>query len=64
MGSAKTEKVDFSRIADEYEECAAAQKSAAEILLKLLKIGGKEDVLDLGCGTGHLTRKNQRTDGW
>ncbi len=57
MGSAKTEKVDFSRIAGEYEECATAQKSASEILLKLLKIGDSEDVLDLGCGTGYLTRK-------
>ncbi|WP_365892221.1 class I SAM-dependent methyltransferase [Archaeoglobus sp.] len=32
-------------------------KISIEVLLKLLKIGGNEDVLDLGCGTGHLTRK-------
>ena len=52
-----TEKIDFSRIAGEYEECATVQKSASEILLELLKIGNSEDVLDLGCGTGCLTRK-------
>ncbi|WP_202319022.1 class I SAM-dependent methyltransferase [Archaeoglobus neptunius] len=40
-----------------YEKYATVQKSASEILLKLLKIGENDDVLDLGCGTGHLTRK-------
>jgi len=50
-------KIDFSKIAAEYEEHAAVQKSASETLLKLLKIGRNDDVLDLGCGTGHLTRK-------
>ena len=33
------------------------QKSAAEILLNLLKIGNTDDVLDLRCGVGNLTRK-------
>ena len=50
-------KIDFSKIATEYEECSTVQKSASEILLKLLRIGDNDDVLDLGCGTGHLTRK-------
>ena len=50
-------KIDFSKIASEYEELATVQKSASEILMKLLKIGDDKDVLDLGCGTGHLTRK-------
>ncbi|WP_353683937.1 methyltransferase domain-containing protein [Thermodesulfovibrio sp. 3907-1M] len=50
-------KMDFSKIATEYEEYATVQKSASEILLKLLKIRTNDDVLDLGCGTGHLTRK-------
>ncbi len=49
--------LDFSKIAAEYEDIATVQKSASEILLKFLKIGGNDDVLDLGCGTGHLTRK-------
>ena len=50
-------KVDFSEIAKDYEELATIQKSASEILLNLLKIKENDDVLDLGCGTGHLTRK-------
>ncbi len=50
-------KIDFSKIATEYEKYATVQKSASEILLKLLKIGDNDDVLDLGCGTGYLTRK-------
>ena len=33
------------------------QKSAAEVLLKLLEIRDNDDVLDLGCGVGNLTRK-------
>lgn len=50
-------KIDFTKIATEYEEYATVQKSASEVLLKLLKISDNEDVLDLGCGTGHLTRE-------
>lgn len=51
------DKVDFSKIASKYEEYSSVQKSAADILLKLLEIGDEDDVLDLGCGTGNLTRK-------
>lgn len=50
-------KVDFSKIATKYENYASVQKSAAEVLLKLLEIGDNGDVLDLGCGVGNLTRK-------
>ena len=49
--------VDFSKIATKYEDYSSVQKSAAEILLNLLKIGNTDDVLDLGCGVGSLTRK-------
>ena len=49
--------IDFSDIAAEYEKHAVVQKSASEILLKLLNIGDNDDVLDLGCGTGSLARK-------
>ncbi len=49
--------VDFSKIATKYEGYSSVQKSAAEILLNLLKIGNTDDVLDLGCGVGSLTRK-------
>ena len=39
------------------KKLASLQKSASEILLKLLKIKDTDDILDVGCGTGHLTRK-------
>lgn len=48
---------DFSAIAARYEHDSLIQKSAAEKLFGLLDIGGTDDVLDLGCGTGNLTRK-------
>lgn len=47
--------MDFSEIAPRYERDSIVQKGAAEVLLGLLAIGEAEDVLDLGCGTGHLT---------
>ncbi len=51
------EKIDFSSIAEQYEKHASVQMNAAEILISLLDIKGYEDVLDLGCGTGALTRR-------
>ncbi len=48
---------NFSTVADKYSEWSLAQKSAGDRLLDLLGISGEEDVLDLGCGTGKLTRK-------
>jgi|SRR3989338_4766876 len=50
-------KVDFSKIANRYEDYSLVQKSAGDILLNLLEIGDNDDVLDLGCGVGNLTRK-------
>ncbi len=47
----------FTDIAKRYEKYAVVQKSASEILLTLLDIKENNDVLDLGCGTGKLTRK-------
>ncbi len=49
--------MDFDQIALRYEQDSLVQKSAAERLFDILAIGGSEDVLDLGCGTGNLTRK-------
>ncbi|WP_456473925.1 class I SAM-dependent methyltransferase [Candidatus Pyrohabitans sp.] len=49
--------MNFSDIAEEYERHATVQSSAGERLLSLLRISGDEDVLDLGCGTGALTRR-------
>ncbi len=50
-------KVDFSGIATKYEHYSFLQKSAADVLLEFLEIGDNDDVLDLGCGVGNLTRK-------
>ncbi len=54
------DEINFSKIASEYEKLATVQKLVSEKLLKLLKIRNNEDVLDLGCGTGHPTRKIRR----
>jgi len=48
---------NFSVIAERYERDALVQKSASERLLSLLKIGGSDRVLDLGCGAGNITRR-------
>ena len=50
-------KIDFSQIASKYHDFALAQRSAAEILLRLMEIGRHDNVLDLGCGVGNLTGK-------
>jgi len=50
-------KINFTKIATKYEKDSLVQKSAAEILLGLLGIGENDDILDLGCGTGHFTRR-------
>jgi trans-aconitate methyltransferase len=54
----------FSEISARYEIDSLIQKSAAERLLGLLDIQSHEAVLDLGCGTGNLSRRiRQLTDG-
>jgi ubiquinone/menaquinone biosynthesis C-methylase UbiE len=47
---------NFSEISRKYENDSVVQKSASEILFDLLDIQAKDDVLDLGCGTGHLSK--------
>jgi ubiquinone/menaquinone biosynthesis C-methylase UbiE len=54
----------FASIAHIYRQTATAQKSAAERLFWMLHIERTDDVLDLGCGTGHLAQEiRQLTDG-
>jgi trans-aconitate methyltransferase len=48
---------DFTDISSRYERDSLIQKSAAEKLIGLLDIQKNDRVLDLGCGTGSLTRK-------
>ncbi len=50
-------RMDFSKIANRYEDYSLVQKSAGDILLNLLEIRDNDDILDLGCGVGNLTRK-------
>jgi len=47
----------FTEVSKDYEKTSLIQKGASEILFELLKIQPFEDVLDLGCGPGHLTQK-------
>ncbi len=47
----------FDKVASQYQEKALVQKAAAGKLLGLLGIGAKEDVLDVGCGPGHITNR-------
>ncbi|MEW5801681.1 MAG: methyltransferase domain-containing protein [bacterium] len=49
--------VDFSKIASSYAKNSLVQRPAAETLLNLLEIKEHDDILDIGCGVGNLTRK-------
>lgn len=53
--------VNFSSKAFTYSKNSLVQKSASEILLNLLSIQLGEDVLDLGCGPSHITKKIAQT---
>lgn len=49
--------VNFNEISSRYEKDSLVQKNASEKLIELLRIGPRDDVLDLGCGTGGITAK-------
>ncbi len=54
----------FDRVAAAYEDLATVQRDAGARLMALLEIGPTDDVLDLGCGPGNLTRElRRRTSG-
>ena len=48
---------DYYRTAGKDKEAAVIQKAASKTLLDLLNIQKEDDVLDLGCGPGHLTEQ-------
>ncbi len=55
---------NFTTIAPKYQQTATLQKSAGERLFDMLNISRSDDVLDLGCGTGHIAQTiRSKTDG-
>lgn len=47
----------FDEVSGQYQQKSLVQQAAAEKLLALLNIGGEDDVLDVGCGPGHITQR-------
>ncbi len=45
----------FDRISDRYREKSLVQQKAALKLIGLLDIGSSDDIIDIGCGPGHIT---------
>jgi trans-aconitate methyltransferase len=48
---------DFSEISKRYSATSIIQNSASDLLIGLLNIQRNESVLDVGCGTGMITKK-------
>lgn len=49
--------INFNDISSKYQDISLVQASAGDVLIKILDIKGNENVLDVGCGTGNITRK-------
>lgn len=49
--------INFSSKAAYYEQNALVQKSASNTLLTLLNIKSNDNILDLGCGPGNITKE-------
>ncbi len=45
----------FDNISQQYKEKSLVQQKAALKLIHLLKIDSKDDIIDVACGTGHIT---------
>jgi len=55
---------NFTKISSKYESDSIVQRSASEILLELLDIQDNDNILDLGCGTGHIAQLiKEKTNG-
>ncbi len=49
--------IDFTGISGTYSKKSVVQKAASDILINMLNIQKGDDILDIGCGTGKITRK-------
>lgn len=49
--------INFTGISGSYSEKSMIQNSASNLLIELLKIRKNDSILDVGCGTGKITRE-------
>ena len=57
-------KYNFTEISKDYQQKANVQKSNSDRLMEMLEIQGNYDILDVGCGPGHITKEiRNKTNG-